>query len=175
MPTISGTSSSLTCVYQTSSGNTKTTGPSSWRRVQALRRTDEGVSPTRTTSSRNLSKSSLPPLDPHLPSPGVAHTKICRGTSTSIFYAGRGIWQSTSGRRLSATVVCAPLKSAARRYPRQIPTSQLTADGSKTTAVSRCRSLAPACSRGELCRSFSLPRRPFRRRRGRRARRRRSG
>src|SRR5215208_7299291 len=88
--TISGTSSALTWAYQTSSGKTKTTGPSSWRRVQALRSTADGGSPSRLTSLRKASSSSLPPLTPHLPSPGVAHTKISRNPSTYIFYDAPG-------------------------------------------------------------------------------------
>src|SRR5215212_9472171 len=63
------------------------TGPSWWRRVQALRSTAAGGRPRRSTSAWKISRSS-PPLAPQRPSPGVAHTKICRTFATALILGG---------------------------------------------------------------------------------------
>src|SRR5215204_2641835 len=65
----------------------KTTGPSSWRRVQTLRSTADGGMPWRSTSSRNSWNSSPPPFAPQRPTPGVAHTKIWHTLLIPRFYA----------------------------------------------------------------------------------------
>jgi hypothetical protein len=101
--TMTGTSSGVTRVYQTSSGYTKTTGPSWWRRVQVLRSTAAGESPRRSTSARNASRRSPPPLAPQRPSPGVAQTKICRSLATSAILCRAGDKSRTARRQLPTT------------------------------------------------------------------------
>ena len=61
-------------------------------REQALRSTEEGERPSPSTSTRKRSSSSPPPFAPHRPSPGVAHTKICRNPCTRIFYAAPSLY-----------------------------------------------------------------------------------
>ncbi len=80
-------------------------GPSSWRRVQALRSTEDEGMPRRSTSSLKASSSSPPPLAPQRPSPGVAHTKIWQSLLTPRFYSPVGTNPiKASGFRLQVSI-----------------------------------------------------------------------
>src|SRR5215211_2232217 len=89
-----------------------TTGPSSWRRVQALWSTADGGIPRSSNSSLKAASSSPPPFAPQRPSPGVAQTKIWHTFLMPRFYAAaRRSPIEVSGYRLRVSLTRALSKN----------------------------------------------------------------